>query len=354
MKIAPLCEELRRYPKEFSPIVVHTGQHYDKKMSSVFFKDLEMPPPDHFLQAETNGTVSQMGDIIAKFDRVLKYERPALVVVVGDVLSTLATAMAASSCDIPLAHVEAGLRCGDRRLPEERYRVATDAVADLLFTYSEDADSNLIAENVPARCIHRVGNLMIDTLRKLQPKAEKSKILADLGLVEKKYGVVTLHRQSNVNDSVTLERILHALIQIQERLPLVFPAHPRTYKNIERFGLGRMLEGVSNMQLIEPLGYIDMLKLLSSSAIALVDSGGIQEETTVLGIPCLTLREHTERPITVTQGTNKLTGIATHSIVDAAKQVLDGNVPQGVIPDLWDGCSAQRLVERLRGPIIRR
>ena len=354
VKIAPLASALRRYPEEFSPVVVHTGQHYDYNMSEVFFRDLEMPQPDHFLQARTDSRSGQMADIIARFGEVMQQEKPDLVIVAGDVASTLACAMAAAISDIPLAHVEAGLRCGDRRLPEEINRVATDAAADLLYTYSEDADANLLAENVPARCIHRVGNLMIDTLRRLQPRAAQSSILCDMGLTPGEYGVVTLHRQSNVDEAGPLEGILRALVEIQRRLPLVFPVHPRTRNNLRRFGLEGMVAGAANLHLVEPLGYLDMLKLLGSSAVALVDSGGIQEETTVLGVPCLTLRDSTERPITVTQGTNRLTGIAPGRIVEEAVRVLDGEAPNGGIPDLWDGRSAERLVEHLRQPIKRR
>ncbi len=354
VKIAPLAAALRRYPQEFTPVVVHTGQHYDYNMSEVFFSDLEMPRPDHFLQARTGSGASRVADIIARFDQVLQREQPDLVIVVGDVAGTLACAMAAAVSDIPLAHVEAGLRCGDRRLPEEIHRVATDAAADLHYTYSEDADANLLAENVPARCIHRVGNLMIDTLRRLQPRAAQSSILSDLGVAPGEYGVVTLHRQANVDAAAPLEGILGALVEIQRRLPLVFPVHPRTRNNLRRFGLEGLVAAAGNLRLVEPLGYLDMLHLLSSSAIALVDSGGIQEETTVLGVPCLTLRESTERPITLTQGTNRLTGIATGRIVEEAGRVLDGEAPQGSIPDLWDGRSAERLVAHLRRPLERR
>ena len=354
VKIAPLAAALRRYPEEFTPVVVHTGQHYDYNMSEVFFSDLEMPRPDHCLQARTGSGASRIADIIASFDQVLQREQPDLVIVVGDVAGTLACAMTAAVSDIPLAHVEAGLRCGDRRLPEEIHRVATAAAADLHYTYSEDADANLLAENVPARCIHRVGNLMIDTLRRLQPRAAQSSILSDLGVVPGEYGVVTLHRQANVDAAAPLEGILRALVEIQRRLPLVFPVHPRTRNNLRRFGLEGLVAAAGNLRLVEPLGYLDMLHLLSSSAIALVDSGGIQEETTVLGVPCLTLRESTERPITVTQGTNRLTGIATGRIVEEAGRVLDGEAPQGSIPDLWDGRSAERLVAHLRRPLERR
>ena len=354
MKIAPVVAELRCHPGEFTPLLVHTGQHYDELMSDVFFSDLEMPAPDHHLAARPDGAANRLADIIAKFDTVLDIEKPDLVVVVGDVISTLACAMATAVRDIPLAHIEAGLRSGDRRLPEELHRIATDSMSDILYTYSRDADANLAAENVPERCVRRVGNLMIDTLRKLQPKAAKSSILEDLGLAPKAFGVVTLHRQSNVDNAGTLRDIMRALDAVQDRIPLVFPVHPRTRANIDRFDLRDEVAAMANLCFIDPVGYIDMLHLLQSAALALVDSGGIQEETTVLGVPCLTLRESTERPETITVGTNTLVGTAPERIVAAANRALDDNGSAGSIPELWDGGSAQRLVADLRTGLERR
>ncbi len=354
MKVAPLLAELRRYPSEFSAFLVHTGQHYDYRMSDVFFADLEMPEPDRYLGAGGQSPVAQTADIMVKFAAVLEQEKPDLVVVVGDVTSTVACALAASKLEVPLAHVEAGLRSGDRRMPEELNRAATDSLADLLFTYSADADANLWAENVPARCIHRVGNLMIDSLVRFRARAATSPILAQLGLADKGYALATLHRPSNVDDPQVLAGILDAFEQIQQRLPLVFQVHPRTRKNIERFGLEPRLARMPQLRLLEPVGYLDFLRLQEGARLALVDSGGIQEETTVLGVPCLTLRENTERPITIEQGTNTLVGCRPDRIVAAAFQVLDGGAKQGRVPDLWDGRAAERLVDVLRQGIRRR
>jgi UDP-N-acetylglucosamine 2-epimerase (non-hydrolysing) len=354
MKVAPLLAELRRHPDRFGAQLVHTGQHYDARMSDVFFADLELPEPDRYLGAVSQGPVAQTADIMAKFEPVVTEVRPDLVVVVGDVTSTVACALTASKLEVALAHVEAGLRSRDRGMPEELNRLVTDALADLLFTYSEDADANLLAEGAPAACIHRVGNLMIDSLLRCRSRAAHSAILTQLGLSVKGYALATLHRPANVDDPQTLEGILSAFDRIQQRLPLVFQVHPRTRKNIERFGLGSRLAAMPRLQLLEPVGYLDFLRLQEAARLVLVDSGGIQEETTVLGVPCLTLRDNTERPITVTQGTNRLVGCRPDRIVAEAMRVLDEGIPPGRVPPLWDGRAAERLVEVLRGGIRRR
>ncbi len=354
MKVAPILAELRRFPGEFTPLLVHTGQHYDYRMSDIFFKELELPAPDRYLGAQGAGAVAQTADILLKFDPVLEEEKPDLVLVVGDVTSTLACTLAAAKRDLPVAHVEAGLRSGDRRMPEELNRVATDALSDLLFTYSPDADANLMAENAPASCIHRVGNVMIDTLVRFRPLAAQSRILEELGLAPGGYALATLHRPSNVDDPQVLQGILEAFEEMQQRLPLVFQVHPRTRKNIEAFGLGALLGRMKNLHLLEPTGYLDFLKLQEGARLALVDSGGIQEETTVLGVPCLTLRENTERPITIEQGTNLLVGCRREEIVAAAFAVLEGRAKKGGIPELWDGQAAGRLVAVLKQGIPRR
>ena len=348
MKVAPIAAQLRQRPGEFSVRIVHTGQHYDHAMSAVFLNELGMQDPDHYLGAITDGgPVGQVADIMSKFDAVLEQEKPELVMVVGDVTSTLACATVAALRDLPLAHVEAGLRSGDRRLPEELYRIATDAFADILFTYSADADANLEAEHVPASSIFRVGNVMIDALMQMLPSAERSSILDELGLKAGEYAVATLHRQSNVENEVTLRGIMEAFGQIQRRIPLVFQIHPRTRKSLERFVLYTAVAQMPGLILREPMGYIDFLKLQKDARMALVDSGGIQEETTVLGVPCLTLRESTERPITVTEGTNTIVGCDREDIVAAAEKVLDEGGKTGAVPELWDGNSAQRLVDVL-------
>ena len=354
MKIASIAAELRRHPDRYRPVVVHTGQHYDYQMSDVFFAELELDPPDHYLNAKRGSPGEQIADIMAKFDPILRSEAPDLVLVVGDASSTLACALTAAARDLPVAHVEAGLRSGDRRMPEEVNRVATDAVADLLFTYSEDADANLLAERVPKRCIRRVGNVMIDTLIRFREKAAASSIIESLGLAFGQYALVTLHRPSNVDDIDRLEGILGALAAIQERIPIVFPVHPRTSKKLNEFGLDQCLGEMDNLTRIDPLGYVDSIRLQEGARMALVDSGGIQEETTVLGVPCLTLRENTERPVTVTQGTNTVVGCDKDAIVREAFKVMDGEAKSGGVPDLWDGRAAQRLVEELDSGIQRR
>ena len=354
MKVAPILAELRHYPAEFRPFLVHTGQHYDYQMSDVFFTELGLPEPDCYLQASGDGAIAQTADIMVKFEPVLEQEKPDLVVVVGDVTSTPACALAASKRDVPIAHVEAGLRSGDRRLPEELNRITTDGLADLLFTYSEDADANLRAENAPDACIFRVGNVMIDTLIRFRPQARTSRVLQQLELESGKYALATLHRQSNVDDAEVLAGILEAFEQLQERLPIVFQIHPRTRTRIESFGFQKRLDAMPHLRSVGPLGYLDILRLQESARLVLTDSGGLQEETTVLGVPCLTLRQNTERPITIEQGTNTLVGPDPRRIVAEATKIMDGDVKQGTVPELWDGCSAERLVAVLRQGIQRR
>ena len=354
MKVAPLAAQLRLPGSRHTPVVVHTGQHYDYRMSQIFFEELELRPPDHYLAARTDGAGPQMGDIMVKFDAVLAAEAPDLVVVVGDVSSTVACAVAAAARQVPVAHVEAGLRSGDRRMPEEVNRVATDAVADMLFTHCADADANLAAEAVPDRCVFRVGNVMIDTLHRFRARADASPVLEDWGLAEGDYVLVTLHRPANVDDPEVLGGILDAFEQLQARIPVAFLVHPRTRSRLERFGLLGRLESMANLQLREPVGYVDMLRLQSAARLVLVDSGGIQEETTALGVPCLTMRDNTERPVTITEGTNALVGSDPERIVAASREVLEGGGRRGRVPDLWDGCSAERLCAVLDGGVVRR
>ncbi len=354
MKVAPILAELRKYPDEFQPLLVHTGQHYDYQMSDVFFLELGVSAPDRFLQAQSGNPVQQTADIMLKFDAVVQEYAPDLVVVVGDVTSTPACALVAAKHDIAVAHVEAGLRSGDRRMPEELNRVVTDGLSDLLLTPSADADRNLLAENVPASCIHRIGNVMIDTLLRCRPRAAGSDIIQRLGAVPRGYGVVTLHRPSNVDDAGVFAGILDALGQIQQELPLFFVVHPRTSSTLTRFGLDSCLAGMPHLHRVAPLGYLDMLCLQEQACLVMTDSGGVQEETTVLGIPCLTIRENTERPVTLTEGTNTLVGCSTERIVREALAVVHGAARQGRVPELWDGHAAQRLVGILRRGITRR
>ena len=347
-KIAPIAAELRRHPDRFETLVVHTGQHYDYQLSGIFFEELELGPPDHFLDARNDGGRSaQMADVMVKFDAVLAADRPDLVVVVGDVISTVFCSLGAKIRDIPVAHVEAGLRANDRTMPEEIARVATDAIADLLFTTDVGADENLRAENVPEHCIHRVGNVMIDTLLRFRDRARASDALKRHGLVPKQYVLVTLHRQSNLEDTAVLEGLVDALVRVAGMSPVLFPVHPHTRKRFKETGLGARLQSAPNMHMVEPVGYVDMLCLMDNASLALVDSGGIQEETTVLGVPCLTMRHNTERPVTISEGTNMLVGTDPERIVTETQRVLQDGGPKARVPDLWDGRSAERIVTAL-------
>ena len=354
MKVAPLLAELHKFPAEFELLFMHTGQHFDFQMSEVFFEDLDLPEPQYYLHAGSGTPAHQTAEIIDKLDPLLEAEQPDLVVVVGDVTSTPACAVAASKRDVAVAHVEAGLHSGDRRMPEELNRLTTDALADLLFTYSADADDNLLAENVPPSCIFRVGNLMIDTLVRLRPRAAASDILERQGVTPREYALATLHRPSNVDDPQVLRGILGAFDRIQERLPILFQIHPRARKRLGEFGMEGYLEGIPNLRLLPPQGYLDFLRLQDGARMVLTDSGGLQEEATVLGVPCLTLRRNTERPITIEQGTNRLVGQDPEQIVNAALETLETDVTAFEVPELWDGNSAERLVAVLRRGIERR
>jgi UDP-N-acetylglucosamine 2-epimerase (non-hydrolysing) len=355
MKVAPILAELQQHPDEFTPLFVHTGQHYDYQLSEVFFTALELPLPDAHLDVVRDNEAQQMADIIAKFDKFLDEAAPDLVMVVGDVTSTSACALAASKRFTPIAHVEAGLRSRDRTMPEELTRLVADALSDLLFTYSRDADQNLLDENVPAHCIHRVGNVMIDTLLRFRERAEASPILAELELESQAFALTTLHRASNVDNPETLSGLLDALEALQQRLPVVFPVHPRTRNRIEEFGFAERVKAMPNLRRIDPLGYFEIIRLEQTARLVLTDSAGIAEETTALGVPCLTLRENTERPVTITQGSNQLVGRDPQRIVAAANAILDQDHRTDYpIPELWDGMSAQRLVAVLRQGIKRR
>ena len=350
MKIAPIMEVMKRQP-DLQPLLVHTGQHYDDRMSKVFFDDLEIPRPDINLEIGSGTHAEQTAGIMLAFEKLCLKERPDLVLVVGDVNSTLACSVVASKLCIPVAHVEAGLRSRDRTMPEEVNRLVTDTLSDYLFTTCRDADENLKQEGVSEEKIFFVGNVMIDTLLKHVEKAGRSDIHQRLGLMKNgspiPYAAMTLHRPSNVDDRETLQGILHAVEEIQGRLPVVFPIHPRTYKQIQAFGLEDRVRGMKGLRLNEPLGYLDFLALVSCSKMALTDSGGLQEETTVLGVPCITIRENTERPITILEGTNTLVGTDREKILAAADEIVRTGGKAGRIPELWDGKAAERIVERL-------
>jgi UDP-N-acetylglucosamine 2-epimerase (non-hydrolysing) len=346
MKIAPIMEVLGRTP-DVRPLLVHTGQHYDEKMSALFFGELGIPEPDMNLEVGSCSHAVQTAEIMKRIEPVLLEHRPDWVVVVGDVNSTIAAALTASKLGIKVAHVEAGLRSFDRTMPEEINRVLTDAISDLLFVTEPSGVENLKREGIGDAKVHLVGNVMIDTLLRCRDRADESHIRAQLGLEKGRYAAVTLHRPANVDDPGVFGGILAALEHIAKDMPVVFPMHPRSRKRMEEMGLSDRLDRSRGIKLIEPLGYLDFLKLMSDAAIVLTDSGGIQEETTILGVPCLTLRDNTERPITITQGTNRLTGREAAAIVAAYQQVRDA--PRSAVkpPDLWDGRAAERIAKIL-------
>lgn len=348
MKVAPIYAEMKRRKGEFVPILLHTGQHYDPAMSDAFFRDLDLPRPDIYLGVGSASHAVQTARIMIAFEPVVLDRRPDWVIVVGDVNSTIACALVCAKLGIRVAHVEAGLRSRDRTMPEEINRILTDAISDLLFTTSYDANNNLADEGIPFDKIRFVGNVMIDSLRAHLKISERSTIRSDLRLDDGRYVVVTLHRPSNVDEKETFAGIADALMQIAEKLPVVFPVHPRTQSRIEEFGLRQPLER-SGIIMIEPLGYIDFMRLYSGARIVLTDSGGLQEETTVLGIPCLTLRENTERPITIEMGTNQLIGTKPERLLRAVDELLDQTpeVRDTRVPPLWDGKAAERICNEL-------
>jgi UDP-N-acetylglucosamine 2-epimerase (non-hydrolysing) len=348
MKVAPIVAAMKKRPDEFQPLVVHTGQHYDAAMSDSFFHDLELPRPDTHLGVGSASHAAQTAAVMERFEPVVMSENPDWVLVVGDVNSTIACALVCVKLGVKVAHVEAGLRSRDRTMPEEINRLLTDQIADLLFTPSRDADENLIAEGIPPERIRFVGNVMIDSLQKNLDVARALPTREQLGLSGIDYALLTLHRPSNVDLRDSFERILAALEAIASRLPIVFPVHPRTRKTIAELGLTERVASIRDLRIIEPLGYLDFLNLSSAARLVLTDSGGIQEETTALGIPCLTLRENTERPITVEMGTNVVVGTDTTRIVTAAIAALNGAARKMVRqPPLWDGHTSERILDAL-------
>ncbi len=341
MKVAPLWRAMAQRPESLQPMLIHTGQHYDKNMSDVFFEDLGLPTPAVHLGVGGGSHAQQTAGVMVKFEELCLAEKPDLVIVVGDVNATMATSVTAAKLHIPVAHVEAGLRSRDMTMPEEINRLMTDAVADLLFTPSPDADENLRGEGVAETRIKLVGNIMIDSLIQSVAKARGLKIYENLGLESGRFGVVTLHRPANVDDPDNLARIFDVLTAVD--LPLVFPVHPRTRAVMVEHDLGsRCGLMASRLILADPLGYYDFMNLVIHSRLMLTDSGGLQEETMYLDIPCLTLRPNTERPITITRGTNELATI--ESLPEQISRILKGDWKKGMVPELWDGNTAPRIV----------
>lgn len=339
MKVAPLWHALTAAP-DFTPVLIHTGQHYDPAMSDAIFADLSLPAPDHHLGVGSGSHAEQTGRVMIAYEALIAKDRPDWLIVVGDVNSTLACALVGAKAGVPVVHLEAGLRSRDRAMPEEINRLATDAIADVLWTPSPDADENLLAEGVSPARIADVGNIMLDSFELVRPA-----IAAMPREVEGDYGVVTLHRPSNVDEEESLGALVDALAAVQRRLPLVFPVHPRTARRLAGWGLDALLSA-AGVRLIGPLPYVRFMALIAGSAAVITDSGGIQEETTYLGIPCLTLRENTERPITIAMGTNRLVRAAT--LGDALGDALATPRHDRPKPPLWDGRAAARCIEDLR------
>ncbi len=355
VKMAPLVRHIKEeWSDTFETTLVHTGQHYDEKLSQVFFEELQIPQPDVNLGVGSGTPVRQIAEIMQRFEEVLLWKKPDRVVVVGDVNSTLAAALAAEKMGIPVAHVEAGLRSFDRMMPEETNRVLTDRLSDLLFATEESAVQNLLNEGFEKERIFWVGNVMIDALISHAQEAERSTILNQTNLVPQQYALVTLHRPSNVDTPEGVGRIWTILSEVEKQMRILFPIHPRTRARMEEFGLGASFRALRNVTLCEPVGYLDFIRLMRDAKMVLTDSGGIQEETTALGIPCLTLRENTERPVTLTEGTNLLTGTDPDRVLAAVVDILEGRGKRGKVPTLWDGQAARRIVRILQSQSNRR
>lgn len=345
MKVAPLYHVLIKQDW-CQPILVHTGQHYDRNMSDTFLKDLGLPDPDIHLHVGSGSHAEQTAGVMLAYEKVCQETPPDWIIVVGDVNSTMAVAITAKKMWLPVAHLEAGLRSGDRTMPEEINRLVTDAICDLLWTPSPDADENLRREGVAEEKIVRVGNIMMDSYEMLKPKIDSASLPAGMNLQPNEFGVVTLHRPSNVDHQETLTKLVDTLVEISAELPLVYPIHPRAMGQLESFSLLEKLKAAKNLHLLEPLGYIPFMKMVGNAKIVITDSGGIQEETTYLNIPCLTLRNNTERPITISQGTNQL--VDPDTLHEKFHQIMNGVWKKGTRPELWDGQTALRVVASLK------
>lgn len=341
IKLSALVEEIKNH--KIRHILIHTGQHYDDRMSRLFFEELGMPKPDVNLEVGSGTCSKQISSIISRLEKVLIREKPNLVIVVGDVNSTFAGALTAKQLGIRVAHVESGLRSFDMKMPEEINRILTDRISDFLFTTEESANRNLLNEGVQKEKIFFVGNVMIDALLRHKKKSESAKILEKLNISKKTYAVLTLHRPSNVDTKKDFENIVSILESVQKQIKIIFPVHPRTSKNIKKFNLSNKIKNMQNLVITEPLGYLDFLCLMANSRFVLTDSGGIQEEATVLGVPCITLRNNTERPVTLKEGTNVLVSTNKAKILNACNKILRGKL-KGRIPHLWDGKAAKRIM----------
>ncbi|HPG40521.1 MAG TPA: UDP-N-acetylglucosamine 2-epimerase (non-hydrolyzing) [bacterium] len=344
MKIAPIHKRMQK-SDFFAPLLIHTGQHYDEKMSTTFFVELGMPKPDLYLGVGSGSHAEQTAAVMIGLEKIFIEQKPDWIIVVGDVNSTIAASLAAAKLHIPVAHVEAGLRSFDRSMPEEINRVLTDSISDKLFVTEQSGLDNLANEGVAKEKIHFVGNVMIDSLVEHLVKSRESAVLEQYRLAPQNYVLVTLHRPSNVDNYDNLNMILDIFTQIQTELPIFFPIHPRTRKMITNFNLDDKINKMPNLILAEPLGYLPFLRLMSQAKIVITDSGGIQEETTYLGIPCLTMRENTERPITITLGTNRLVGINKQAVLQGFSDVMQNKKFDHQLPPLWDGNAAQRIVQ---------
>jgi len=345
MKVAPLHRAFQRYADSIRHLIVHTGQHYDQQMSKVFFDDLELPHPDIYLGVGSASHAQQTAKVMMAFEKVVDEQKPDLVVVVGDVNSTLACALVSAKMNVEVAHVEAGLRSFDRTMPEEVNRLVTDAISDSLFVSELSGVANLKREGIGQEKIFFVGNVMIDSLVHFREKARRSIVAEQLGLSRKSYALVTLHRPSNVDEAVRLEEILKLLLEVSRNKNVVFPIHPRTRNMIQQFGLQSLADSSECLKLTEPFGYLDFLNLMENAAVLITDSGGIQEETTYLGVPCITLRENTERPITVELGTNVLCGSNLLLAREKSLEAMNGKAKHGSVPELWDGRASERIAE---------
>lgn len=349
IKIAPLIRAAEKEKMKY--VLVHTGQHYDFEMSKVFFLNLGIPSPKYNLGVISKSSVMQIAEIIKKMDSVLTKENPDIVILVGDVNSTMAGALVANKHSIPIAHVEAGLRSFDPRMPEETNRSLTDHLSDYLFVTEKGAINNLLNEGIKKEKIFFVGNVMIDSLLRYKERAQKLKILKQLDLRPNNYIILTIHRLENVEDKHILNDIVSAILRIQKSIKIIWPIHPRTKKQLRKFSLLKKINNADNLKVISPLGYLEMMSIMINSKLVMTDSGGIQEETTALGVPCLTIRENTERPITVEIGTNKIIGTKQDNIVGETLKILDGKTKKGEMPSLWDGKASERIIKVLKKQI---